>query len=278
MLPQQVLAESFTTPPVALHEKGVAAYQLATFHVTLMPVIDETMTVTEVKIVEFDRRPAQVAWAMGRPSECGGELYERGYSAHLDSTPITMRSDEYHSSGESVGFTVSVDDPAELGITIRGCGGMYEFGLEFHYRVRGTESVVRVGTEDAPLRLLGGEPAPNPEIALPRDDVFEVTADAAATLCEGGYWDAYVQPEGGEVTEEPVENPAPIDPDTLTDDDTFAEWERACAQLESTLSPIEHMSFGCAPGEDQAAWESACIKAEPLLTREQLALFCSGAR
>ena len=285
MLPEQVLAESIRRPPVALHQNGVAAYQLATFNVTLVPMIDETVTVTDVEVVEFERRPAQVAWAIGRPSECGGVLYERGYSAHLDSTPLTMESDEVHAMGESVGFTVSLDDPAELGIAIRGCEGMYEFGLEFHYRIRGTEGVVRVGTEDEPLRLLGGEPAHSPQIATSRNDVFEVTGDAAATLCQGGHWDAPAEPEGGEVAEEPGDID-PVDPEALTDhdaiaegeyggpidpeladDSVIAEWEHACAKLESALSALEQTLFGCAEGEEEAnAHDAACAKAETVLS------------
>jgi hypothetical protein len=276
MQPQQALDETIATPPVALHEEGVAAYGLTTFTVTLLPVIDETMTVTDVSIRVFDHRPAQVAWAIGWPIECGGNLFERRYSASLDNTPITVVSDDTNENGGSVGFTVSPDEPAELDVSIRACDGMYEFGLEFRYRVRGTESVVRVGTEHKPLRLLGGEPARALEIRGSRTEVFEVSTDVASTLCQDGVWNGHLAEDAGGDIDASLGEDGPIDPE-LADEDVAADWERACADLESTLSPLEQTVLGCVEGEDAAnAHDAACAKAETVLNATELSMLACG--
>jgi hypothetical protein len=278
--PENVLVQGEIPAPLQLQELGLSNFERSDFVVHLLMRVDDTAIVESVRIVLFDHKPSEVSWVLGTPyGGCGGALFWRGYSADLDNEPPSLMPDgDWDGTSASHGFSVSQDDPTELAFSVGGCDGLYEFGIRLEYTVRGTDHVLTVGSEDEPLRLLGGDPK-QILVQNPASGEIKEQSTGVDDICDTGAW----------ADQGPIDEEDPLDEEEGNGSGggggpevTQEMVNAACARSKDRLTAAQYALIGCSNDQEFVTELSAiCAILSPAASQAELAVLgCSdgGAR
>ena len=153
---------------VAVDRLGAITWYRGELRLAITAATPEPIYLTRIEPTVFKRQRIVPAWGLEFSPGCGSPAQYRLFQTVLDRGSIrdlgvigqdSASGGPYKDApasplGET--FTVTQTDPAELVFHVYACDGYFEWGLKITYIAAGQEHTTTVGTEQQPLKAIGG--------------------------------------------------------------------------------------------------------------------------